>query len=272
MEDTSKPLVTGCWLPQEDNMETWVKFRYERLQDFCYKCGRICHVLNECFFAQAPGSVAGYGEWTKVAPIRDMSNTPRPITLEEGQGNNSSHNTRREEGKPQEFVQNAIRGWRRRQMANWQQDSNELSGQVQEGGPSSIVIEEIQVEHGQHNDELATIHMRTYLGPLKMGVLTLDIKSGPFILKRSKNVDSRAKHQLQMTRKWWGMSIKERCLMLEKALSAEDELIELSKEYQDMWDVLEDESMAERAKLLERQRGKNIPRGSSWPQSAARLP
>ncbi|KAM1104479.1 hypothetical protein ACFX2J_012841 [Malus domestica] len=68
------------------------------------------------------------------------------------------------------------------------------------------------------------------------------------------------------------MSIKERCLMMEKALSAEDELIELSKEYQDMWDVLEDESMAERAKLLERQRGKNIPRGSSWPQSATRLP
>ncbi|RXH78461.1 hypothetical protein DVH24_001979 [Malus domestica] len=112
MEDTSKPLVTGCWLPQEDNMETWVEFRYERLQDFCYKCGRICHVLNECFFAQAPGSVAGYGEWTKVAPIRDMSNTSRPITL---------------------------------------------------GGPSSVVIEEIQVEHGQHNDELATIHMRTYV-------------------------------------------------------------------------------------------------------------
>lgn len=27
--DTSKPLITGCWLPREDKNETWIEFQYE---------------------------------------------------------------------------------------------------------------------------------------------------------------------------------------------------------------------------------------------------
>lgn len=37
--NTLNPLVTGCWLPRENNDASWVEFRYERLQDFCYRCG-----------------------------------------------------------------------------------------------------------------------------------------------------------------------------------------------------------------------------------------
>ena len=37
--NTQNPLITGCWLPREDDKDTWVEFRYERLQDFCYRCG-----------------------------------------------------------------------------------------------------------------------------------------------------------------------------------------------------------------------------------------
>ncbi|KAM2126516.1 hypothetical protein ACFX1R_006525 [Malus domestica] len=41
--NTSNPLTTGCWLPRTNEKESWIEFRYERLQDFCYKCGRIGH-------------------------------------------------------------------------------------------------------------------------------------------------------------------------------------------------------------------------------------
>lgn len=30
--------------------DTWIKFCYERLQDFCYKCGKIGHSNNEYSF------------------------------------------------------------------------------------------------------------------------------------------------------------------------------------------------------------------------------
>lgn len=28
MVNTSEPLTTSCWLPRENNMDTWVEFRY----------------------------------------------------------------------------------------------------------------------------------------------------------------------------------------------------------------------------------------------------
>ena len=34
--DTSNPLTTWCWLPRENNNESWIEFWYERVHDFCY--------------------------------------------------------------------------------------------------------------------------------------------------------------------------------------------------------------------------------------------
>ncbi|XP_058180171.1 uncharacterized protein LOC131298712 [Rhododendron vialii] len=46
--DVSKPLKKGFFLrrPKEDDI--WVSFKYERLSDFCYGCGKISHRVNEC--------------------------------------------------------------------------------------------------------------------------------------------------------------------------------------------------------------------------------
>ncbi|KAE9445306.1 hypothetical protein C3L33_22796, partial [Rhododendron williamsianum] len=46
--DVSKPLKKGFFLrrPKEDDL--WVKFKYERLSDFCYGCGKISHTVNDC--------------------------------------------------------------------------------------------------------------------------------------------------------------------------------------------------------------------------------
>ena len=48
MVNMDRPLSKGCWIVRGQNRETWVKFRYERLQDFCYRCGYVGHVLMEC--------------------------------------------------------------------------------------------------------------------------------------------------------------------------------------------------------------------------------
>ena len=85
MINTLKPLRAGCWLPREGDKETWVEFRYERLQDFCYKCGRIGHANTECSFDAALGGNAGFGDWMQAQPVRDLIETPRlkPFTMGE---------------------------------------------------------------------------------------------------------------------------------------------------------------------------------------------
>lgn len=70
--NTLHPLVTGCWLSRGKDTDTWVEFRYERLQDFCYKCGRIDHVNTEWSFETSSSGFPGYGEWLKAAPVRDF--------------------------------------------------------------------------------------------------------------------------------------------------------------------------------------------------------
>lgn len=50
MVNTKNPLVAGCWLPRTRDKDTWIEFRYMRLQDFCYRCGIIGYVNMECVF------------------------------------------------------------------------------------------------------------------------------------------------------------------------------------------------------------------------------
>ncbi|KAM2539748.1 hypothetical protein TB2_025010 [Malus domestica] len=71
--NSKNPLVLGCWLSRGQDTETWVEFKYERLQDFCYRCGQIGHANTECSFEPQKGHAAGYGEWTKAAPVRDVA-------------------------------------------------------------------------------------------------------------------------------------------------------------------------------------------------------
>ncbi|KAM2964485.1 hypothetical protein FF2_022265 [Malus domestica] len=79
------PLVNSCWPKKETNRETWVEFRYERLQDFCYRCGRIGHANNECTFEANSEVAAGYGEWIKAHPVREFVKLVKPLTLGVGE-------------------------------------------------------------------------------------------------------------------------------------------------------------------------------------------
>ena len=83
--NTENPLINGCWLSRETNRDTWVDFSYERLQDFCFKCGRIGHANTECSFEPSKGGIAGYGDWMKAAPIWDEVENRRPTVIGMGE-------------------------------------------------------------------------------------------------------------------------------------------------------------------------------------------
>ncbi|KAK9290065.1 hypothetical protein L1049_008229 [Liquidambar formosana] len=42
------PLKTGFTLKRQSLPDVWIQFKYERLSDFCYKCGRLCHSEKAC--------------------------------------------------------------------------------------------------------------------------------------------------------------------------------------------------------------------------------
>ncbi|KAM0962979.1 hypothetical protein ACFX13_022448 [Malus domestica] len=68
--DTINPLTPGCWLARNGDRDSWVEFSYEKLQDFCYKCGRIGHAVIECSFNSS--EVKAYGDWIKAKMICDI--------------------------------------------------------------------------------------------------------------------------------------------------------------------------------------------------------
>ncbi|XP_068312539.1 uncharacterized protein At4g02000-like [Pyrus communis] len=84
MVDTSKPLASGCWVTRKGLNESWVDFQYERLQDFCYKCGRIGHASLECSATESNTDVTRYGEWTRTRRIIDETKAQRKTNIAQG--------------------------------------------------------------------------------------------------------------------------------------------------------------------------------------------
>ena len=46
--DVSKPLYQGRRVVLDNNEETWISFKYEKLTNFCYWCGLISHNGKDC--------------------------------------------------------------------------------------------------------------------------------------------------------------------------------------------------------------------------------
>lgn len=46
-----EPLIIGFDMEGESSIKKWIWFRYERLPNFCYNCGRLSHTKQTCIYA-----------------------------------------------------------------------------------------------------------------------------------------------------------------------------------------------------------------------------
>ena len=73
--DITKRLVRGKKITIEGGESKWVIFKYERLPNFCYRCGLLNHALKECTEGQENSKPNGvnhlqYRAWLRGELIR----------------------------------------------------------------------------------------------------------------------------------------------------------------------------------------------------------
>lgn len=168
MVNTKNPLVAGCWLPRKGDRGTWIEFLYKRLQDFCYKCGRIGHVNTECFFRPNRGGAAGYREWTKAKTIRDIQENPRPVVMYQGEIRYVG--TNRERRRPTQQVAEGYTRW-----SEGDNGSSGIWGPIQEQ-ESQIRLQDTNWE--SRNVSICVVHAEEEREPHQM-ILNSEFPYGP---------------------------------------------------------------------------------------------
>ena len=73
--DVTKKLVRGKKITIEGGESRWVHFKYERLPNFCYRCGLLSHVIRDCPESvgsnyQTDESQMQYGAWLRGEPSK----------------------------------------------------------------------------------------------------------------------------------------------------------------------------------------------------------
>ena len=76
--DVTKRLVRGKKITVEGGEGRWVQFKYERLPNFCYRCGLLSHALKDCRESRGNNSVGEkeelqYGAWLRGEIFRRYS-------------------------------------------------------------------------------------------------------------------------------------------------------------------------------------------------------
>ena len=69
--DVSKPLCWGRKIAINADEFIWVAFKYEKLPNFCYWCGRVSHADKECeIWLASKGKLTQdeYGAWLQALP------------------------------------------------------------------------------------------------------------------------------------------------------------------------------------------------------------
>nr|XP_048330865.1 uncharacterized protein LOC125422765 [Ziziphus jujuba var. spinosa] len=88
--DTDNPLPAGFFLERAEGDELWVQFKFERLSDFCYKCGRLSHVTGKCLF-EKPAMIRAstgietrlYGSWIRSETSGSLQFVNQPMAINE---------------------------------------------------------------------------------------------------------------------------------------------------------------------------------------------
>ncbi|KAJ0090230.1 hypothetical protein Patl1_13275 [Pistacia atlantica] len=85
--DVTKPLATGVWMNRKELGNIWVFFKYEKLQNFCYGCGKIDHKQKSCNEAKAvcpyDTTKSKYGAFLGTSQVRSL--------IEEVEGSKQNH-------------------------------------------------------------------------------------------------------------------------------------------------------------------------------------
>ena len=82
-----QPLPVGFFKKKERRFKIWIQFKFERLPDFCYRCGRLDHITGRCTFSELAtiktrnGIVAKlYGPWIRARVAGSLSFANPTIT------------------------------------------------------------------------------------------------------------------------------------------------------------------------------------------------
>lgn len=88
--DTDNPLPAGFFLERLEGEEPWIQFKFERLGDFCYRCGRLAHITGKCHFGQPATIRTGtgvearlYGLWLRYESSESLLFVNTPLEVSE---------------------------------------------------------------------------------------------------------------------------------------------------------------------------------------------
>ncbi|KAB2606847.1 hypothetical protein D8674_006564 [Pyrus ussuriensis x Pyrus communis] len=196
--DTEKPLFKGCWIRRDTNRDTWVEFRYERLQDFCYRCGRIGHNNTECTVEVTEEGAVAYGEWLKAPPVRDVVAVTRVECVGRGE---------RRTGPKK---------WRRRRRTEGEDSSS--SSSMERTKPRG----EGQAENNQGVNEVL----------LKRGVESQEVLLTSVSQKKPRGPDMEEECQGRVVERWRSLNSKEGSQVVECAVSTPEANKEEISEHQ----------------------------------------
>ena len=86
--DVTKKLIREKKIAVKGGEQCWIAFKYERLPNFCYKCGMLSHGLRDCpegkVEALSELPALQYGAWLRGEVLRRGGGDPSKFGTEEG--------------------------------------------------------------------------------------------------------------------------------------------------------------------------------------------
>lgn len=75
--DITKALSPSCKIKREDGSTLWIAFKYERIWELCFTCGKVDHSVrayptSNLELGRAMDEPSPYGVWMKVSPTSNM--------------------------------------------------------------------------------------------------------------------------------------------------------------------------------------------------------
>ncbi|KAI9099682.1 hypothetical protein K1719_024687 [Acacia pycnantha] len=121
--DLRKSLANGFWLPRPDGRKVWLSIKYEKLQSFCYNCGKVGHDNWSCSSDRvmlSPNSEEPrFGAWLSTTASRTWDEM---LTVVKEEGSEARYVKRRKEeaSRRKEAANNQD------DIRNTKEDDNEL--------------------------------------------------------------------------------------------------------------------------------------------------